>query len=156
MLPGFSQPRGTKRWAKRTGGLEYIINLIITTVNSLIISGVTPSTFFSSNVQSSATDITLVGMANLQFITFSTTGRSLILAPADSAFFAGGTVEIYNEGSNPFIIKDNAGTTLVTAINPGEVVVLKCKAAADAAGTWVDHTRKLMDMAIMNNEFYSG
>ena len=136
-ITSFSQSRGTKNWAKRTGGLEDKVNEIITDLNSLVLSGITASTFFSANVQSSGSNITLTSLANLQFITMTNSGLYLRLPSASSAFFDGGVVFVKNEGGTySFDIQDNSGSVLVDDLAIGQTAVLTCKTDGTAAGTW--------------------
>ena len=138
-ISSFSQARGAKRWAKRTGGLEEKINELITQVNSLVLSGITADTFFAANTQTIAIDTTLTVLTNVQYITASNAALSLTLPSASGAatVFDGGVYWIINAGStNKFTVKDNAGGTLLDILEPGEMAAFICLTDSTAAGTW--------------------
>ena len=137
-IANFTQPRGTARWAKRSGGLEDIINEIITQVNSLVLSGITADTFFSANTQSSAVDINLgTGTSNLQFITFTAASKKLIMPDADANLFDGYVCWVKNEGSYAFdIVADDGSTLIFSNLQPTGRVALLLKSDATSNGTW--------------------
>lgn len=98
------------------------INSDLASIDSLIWSA-SGGTTIGVDIQSSASNITLTNpVNNVQNITLSTTGKSLILPAMNSAssLVIGGTLYVHNSGSNSFNITANDGTTvLVTALAAG-------------------------------------
>ncbi len=107
-------PRGFKNWYSDVSqGIKKSLNDLATDVNTLIVDGVAADLFLSSNVQTSAVDIDLSELKNFQFITMSTSSKTLKFPDVQAQSFDGATIIVENEGGNSFDIDDNADGLIV-------------------------------------------
>lgn len=94
----------------------------------------------SVHSQSSATNITLTNqLASFQSITFTAASQKLILSAmnATNSMTVGGTISVYNAGSNAFsIYKQDGVTSIYSGLAAGQVVYLTLSNNSTANGTF--------------------
>lgn len=90
---------------------------------------------------SSAINLTLTNpLNNIQQISFSTTGKDLILPVMNSgsSLVVGGAVKIINVGSNPFaIFAQDTVTSIVASVIPGQTINLTLISSSTANGSFL-------------------
>ncbi len=129
--------RGQKNWATDPAkGINENLNNLASEVNDLVLSGITADTFYSTNTQSSASNIVLTSLATMQIITMTAAGKSLTFPDVAAEGFDGMTVYVHNAGTNSFDVKANGGTTLYEGLLGGQGAFFNLESDATAAGTW--------------------
>lgn len=130
--------RGRRNWWTGDGGLDELTDDIVQELNNLSSNGVTASSIWGVNTQSSATDITLSTLEVVQNITTTAAGLFVRLpsASGEGTVYEGQTYTIINSGQNAFDIQDNGGTVIFSSLAAGGVLKLTCLDDSTAAGTW--------------------
>ena len=138
----FTQTRGQANWAKRSGGLEAVIETHRLTLNShaadidtLVAGSITNNLAFSVNTQSSAVDAAVSTFADLQVLTMTAASKTYTL-PAATTTYEGQTIVVFNNGGTHSFDLDDNGGGLISAIPAGEFITIICEDNSDAAGTW--------------------
>ncbi len=121
-----------------TTGIESLLLDLQAQINSLTIGSVTGKNLFYADTLTSAVNVTMTAQPNILKMSMTTSGKYVKLGSctAEDTLYDGGVYWVWNAGSYAFDVQDNAGTVIVTALAPGEIVGLMCISDATAAGEW--------------------
>lgn len=153
-----SRARGLKNWySNATNGIKLTLDAIIAEVNSLVLSGITADTFYSSASYTGASNQTPATLPNVNTYNFTTTSRTVTLPSAvgEDTVFDGGWYWFFNTGEYSYTILNNAGTEL-TVVGAGGSVILVCTNDTTAAGSWnLITTSASSTQSIIANQMFS-
>lgn len=120
-----------------TTGLEALFLDLQAQITALSLSGITAENLFYAETQSSAVDVAKTAQPNVLKFTMTASGKYVRLGSctAEATLYDGGVYWIWNAGSYAFDVQDYGGT-VITDVQPGEILSLNCISDATAAGQW--------------------
>jgi len=149
-----AQARGLKNWWAGAGGIKDQLNTWGDAINELITNGVTSNLAFSATSTTSAINVALASISNVNTVNFTATGKTLTLpsASGSATVYDGGSYRFYNVGANSFTLLDKAGGT-ITTIEPNTVQTIECSDDTTVAGSWLIGNIYRDNVKISNNGF---